>query len=59
MENLISFGEIARQHVAGEYLAVGDNGKTYDASYVPDYTPEGVMFFAIPSTVTVLGYIKK
>lgn len=56
--DLISFEEIAKKHKAGEYLAVGDNGKIYEASYVPEYRPSGVMFFCIPSDVEILGYIK-
>lgn len=56
--DLISFEEIAKEHKAGEYLAVGNDGKEYRASYVPDYRPQGVMFFCIPAGVEVLGYLK-
>lgn len=57
-ENLISFEEIAKEHKGGEYLAIGDDGKSYPASYVPDYRPSGVMFFTVPSNVEILGYLR-
>lgn len=57
-EDLISFEEIAKEHKAGEYLAVGNDGKEYHASYVPKYRPSGVMFFCIPADVEILGYLK-
>ena len=57
-EDLISFEEIAKKHTAGEYLAIGDNGKSYHASYVPKYEPSGVMFFCIPDSVEILGYLE-
>lgn len=56
--DLISFEEIAKEHKAGEYLAIGNDGESYRASYVPDYEPEGVMFFCIPQSVEILGYLK-
>ena len=56
--DLISFEEIAKKHTAGEYLAIGDNGKIYHASYVPKYTSSGVMFFCIPDSVEILGYLE-
>ena len=34
--DLISFDEIAKKHIAGEYLAIGNDGKSYHASYVPN-----------------------
>ena len=57
-EGLISFEEIANKHTAGEYLAIGNNGKSYHASYVPKYRPSGVMFFCVPDSVEILGYLK-
>ena len=57
-EDLISFEEIAKKHIAGEYLAIGNDGKSYHASYVPKYDPSGVMFFCIPDSVEILGYLK-
>lgn len=56
--DLISFDEIAKKHTAGEYLAICDNGKSYHASYVPKYEPSGVMFFCIPDSVEILGYLE-
>lgn len=38
----------------GEYHAIGDNGTLYRASYSEEFH---CMFFAIPSTVHVIGYI--
>ena len=58
IEDLISFEEIAKKHIAGEYLAIGNNGKSYHASYVPKYEQTGVMFFCIPSDVEILGYLE-
>ena len=55
---LISFEEIAKEYKAGEYLAIGNDGKEYRASYVPGYRPSGVMFMCIPSDVEILGYLK-
>ena len=57
-DDLISFEEIAKKHIAGEYLAIGNNGKSYHASYVPKYDPSGVMFFCIPDSVEILGYLE-
>ena len=57
-EDLISFEEIAKKHVAGEYLAIGNDGKSYNASYVPNYKSSGVMFFCIPADVEILGYLE-
>lgn len=57
-EDLISFEEIAKKHIAGEYLAIDNDGKSYHASYVPEYRPSGVMFFCIPDSVEILGYLE-
>nr|DAM58544.1 MAG TPA: hypothetical protein [Bacteriophage sp.] len=57
-KDLISFDEIAKKHMTGEYLAIGNNGKSYHASYVPKYEPSGVMFFCIPQSVEILGYLE-
>ena len=35
---------------AGEYIAMGDNGKLYPASYSKEFE---TMFFAIPNTIAV------
>ena len=57
-EDLISFEEIAKKHTSGEYLAIGNDGKRYHASCVPKYEPSGVMFFCIPASVEILGYLE-
>lgn len=36
-----------------KFLAVDNNGKKYDAIYSAEFK---VMFFAIPSSVEILGY---
>lgn len=55
MDNLISYEEISTTQTEDkEYIAIGDNGREYDAHWTPKYN--GVMFFCIPSTVEVLGY---
>ena len=56
--DLISFDELAKKHIAGEYLASANDGKSYHASYVPNYDPSGVMFFCIPASVKILGYLE-
>lgn len=58
VEDLISFEEIAKKHIAGEYLAIGNNGESYHASYVSKYESSGVMFFCIPQSVEILGYLE-
>lgn len=42
----------------GEYLAHGSDGKTYHATKVNKYMPGGVMFFAIPANIQILGYTR-
>lgn len=42
----------------GKYLAHGDDGKVYEATKVNKYMPGGVMFFAIPASVKILGYTR-
>lgn len=41
---------------SGEYYAIGNNGKKYEATYCSDL---GCMFFCVPSTVEIIGYIEK
>lgn len=52
---MLTFEQIAQANEKGEFWAIGDNGKKYHATYCPEY---GCMFFAISSTVTVIGYEK-
>ena len=49
--------QIKQLNKKGEYLAVGSNGKLYNAHYTTEYG--GVMFFCIPAEVDILGYIEK
>jgi hypothetical protein len=51
---MLSFKEISEcQKEDKEYKAIGSNGKEYNAHWVVKYK---AMFFAIPSTVEVIGY---
>lgn len=43
-------------HEDGEYYAIGDDSRLYHASYSEECC---CMFFAIPSTVHVVGYIPR
>ena len=51
--NMKSINEITK---SGDYYAIGDNGKKYNASYDADL---GCMFFAIPASVQIVGYIER
>lgn len=51
-----TFEEIANANKDGEFYAIGNNGIKYNASYSSKY---GCMFFAIPSSVEIIGYIEK
>ena len=53
--NLYTIKDIIKENKDGEFLAVCDNGKEYEASYNAKYR---AMFFAIPSDVNVIGYLK-
>ena len=56
-ENLYSFEEVKKlAEDKSEWLAICDNGKDYQATYTTNYG--GVMFFCIPYTVKVIGYLK-
>jgi hypothetical protein len=51
---MLSYEEIKKnQKEDKKYIAVGDNGREYEAQWVVKY-PE--MFFCIPLEVKVLGY---
>jgi hypothetical protein len=51
---MLSYEEINKnQKEDKNYIAIGDNGKEYTASWVVKYP---AMFFCIPSTVEVIGY---
>ena len=55
MKLIKTFDQIATENKDGKYIALGNNGKKYDASYSSQF---GCMFFCIPQTVKVVGYIK-
>ena len=40
----------------GKYLVHCSDGKAYEATKVNKYMPQGIMFFAIPADVQILGY---
>lgn len=51
---MLSYEEISKnQKEEKKYIAVGNNGAEYNAVWVPKYP---AMFFAIPSSVEILGY---
>lgn len=55
---LLSLEEITEE---GNYIAIGNDNKEYDAHYSNAYkiNGHGVMFFCIPSHIQILGYKKK
>lgn len=55
--DLFSFEDVKKLgEDKSEWLAIGDNGKEYNATYTTKYG--GVMFFCIPSHIKVIGYLK-
>lgn len=54
LPDLQSFEEIRAANVSGKYVAFAQSGKKYDASYSADYQN---MFYAIPSTEKILGFV--
>lgn len=55
---MMTFEEIKANGKNGEFYAIGNDGRKYSASFCIEYAG-GVMFFAIPSTVEILGYIPR
>lgn len=53
MKNL---AEIIATNKDGDYYAIGNNGKQYTASYSAKFE---CMFFAIPASVEIIGYIER
>lgn len=51
--------QIRAEKAAGDYFAVRDDGKKYEASFTNDYG--GVMFFCIPDedSARIIGYEKR
>ena len=56
MKIIKSLNQIIKENKDAKFYALGSNGIRYDASY---NTKHSCMFFAIPSTVRVVGYIEK
>lgn len=53
--DLWSIKDVIKANEDGEFLAICNNGKEYEASYVSKYR---AMFFTIPQDVEILGYLK-
>lgn len=53
--NLWSIRDVIKAGEDGEFLAVCDDGKNYPCKYNSGHK---AIFFAIPSTVNILGYLK-
>jgi len=57
LKGMLKESEINGDEMQGNYFAIGDNGKAYQASYVNKYLPGGTFFFCIPASVKILGYV--
>lgn len=57
LKGMLKESEINGDEMQGNYFAIGDNGKAYQASYVNKYLPGGVFYFCIPEDVKILGYV--
>lgn len=53
---MLSFEEISKNKLVGEYIAIGASGKKYNATFVDKYCESGVMFFCIPEKENIIGY---
>ena len=53
---MLSFEQITKTNKDGEFYAIGNNGKQYNAKYSAKFE---CMFFAIPASVEIIGYIEK
>lgn len=51
-----TFQEIRTENKSGYYYAIGINGEKYEATYVPEFR---TMFFTVPASVEIVGYIKR
>lgn len=47
--------DIIKENQDGEFLAICESGKEYECKFVAKYRS---MFFAIPDTENILGYLK-
>ena len=57
LKGMLKESEINGDEMQGNYFAIGDNGKAYQASYVNKYLPGGVFYICIPEDVKILGYV--
>lgn len=57
LKGMLRENEISGDEMQGNYFAIGDNGKAYNAVYVNKYFSGGVFYFCIPASVKILGYI--
>lgn len=53
---MLSFEEISKNKLIGEYIAIGSSGKKYNATFIDKYCDSGVMFFCIPEKENIIGY---
>ena len=51
-----SLNEIKATNRDGEYYAIGKNGRQYKAFYDATFK---MMFYCIPSSVEIIGYIER
>lgn len=54
---MLTLEEIKSKGLAGDYTAITESGRRYDATYVSEYG--GVMFFCIPYDEVIIGYEPK
>lgn len=52
---LWSIKDIIKENQDGKFLAICESGKEYECEFVAKYR---AMFFAIPDTEKILGYLK-
>lgn len=54
---MYTLDEIRAANDSGNYYAITESGRKYEASYTTEYG--GVMFFCIPSTEKIIGYKRR
>ena len=52
---LYSIKDIVKENKDGEFLAICESGKEYEARYCAEYR---AMFFAIPDSEKIIGYVE-
>ena len=55
MKNLYQIKDIIKENKDGKFVAVCESGNVYECSFVAECR---AMFFAMPSTEKILGYVK-